>query len=420
MEWLKVGSDIDGQAAGDKFGSSVALNQDGTIMAVGAPTGQGYVSVYQKVSGVWTLMGSDINGEAADDNSGYSVSLSADGYTLAIGAVGNDGNGSSNAGHVRIYGFSNGGWSQLGSDINGEAAGDSSGYSVSLSADGLTVAIGAIYNGSSDAGHVRIYEFSGGAWSQLGSDINGEAAGDQSGFSVSLSADGLTVAIGAPYNSNNAGHVRIYKFSSGTWSQVGQDIDGQVTWTDSGWSVSLSADGSMVAIGEPKAALPEKYSAGTVRVYQFLNNAWSPLGDFIPGTAVWEQSGTSLCLRYDTTMAAPILAIGSIAIGYDTTAGNVRVFKYSSTNGWVKIGETIEGETGKDKFGSALSLSADGLTVAIGAPFNDGTTGTNTDNRGSVRVYEFVNTLPPPTHKTEISLAQLNGVWQLKANTTPI
>ena len=177
----------------------------------------------------------------------------------------------------------------------------------------------------------------------------------------------------------------------------------------------------MVAIGWPNDTRDTTATfAGGVSVYQFLNNAWSPLGDFIPGTAVWEQSGTSLCLRYDTTMAAPILAIGSIAIGYDTTAGNVRVFKYSSTNGWVKIGETIEGETGKDKFGSALSLSADGLTVAIGAPFNDGTTGTNTDNRGSVRVYEFVNTLPPPTHKTEISLAQLNGVWQLKANTTPI
>ena len=49
-----------------------------------------------------------------------------------------------------------------------------------------------------DAGHVRVYEYSGGAWTQLGDDIDGEAAGDQSGFSVSLSSDGTRVAIGAP------------------------------------------------------------------------------------------------------------------------------------------------------------------------------------------------------------------------------
>ena len=418
MEWLKVGSDIDGQAAGDKFGSSVALNQDGTIVAMGAPAnGSGYVSVYQKGSdGTWSPMGSDIDGATADAQAGRSVSLSADGLTVAIGAP------SSPSNNVRIYEFSNGAWSQLGSDINGEAISDLSGWSVSLSGDGTRVAIGAIYNDGIgyNAGHVRIYELTDGDWVHLGTDIDGEEAGDGSGWSVSLSANGTRVAIGAIYNSNNAGHVRIYEFSSGVWSKMGEDIDGQVSWDNSGFSVSLSADGSMVAIGEPFVGLPEKYSAGTVRVYQFLNNAWSPLGDFIPGTAVWEQSGTSLCLRYDTTMAAPILAIGSLAIGYTTAAGNVRVFKYSSTNGWVKIGETIEGESGQNQFGSAVSLSADGLTVAIGAPFNDGTTGDNTDNRGSVRVYEFVNTLPPPTHKTEISLAQLNGVWQLKANTTPL
>ena len=62
-----------------------------------------------------------------------------------------------------------------------------------------------------------------GAWTQLGSDIDGEAAGDISGI-VSSSADGKTVAIGAPYNDGNgadAGHVRIYKNISGTWTQQG-------------------------------------------------------------------------------------------------------------------------------------------------------------------------------------------------------
>ena len=65
-----------------------------------------------------------------------------------------------------------------------------------------------------NAGHVRIYEWNGSSWTQRGQDIDGEAAGDYSGNSVSLSSDGNTVAIGAPYNGGNgadAGHVRIFK-----------------------------------------------------------------------------------------------------------------------------------------------------------------------------------------------------------------
>ena len=94
---------------------------------------------------------------------------------------------------------------QLGADIDGEAAGDDSGFSVSLSSDGTTVAIGAPDNddNGSNAGHVRIYEYSAGSWTQLGADIDGEAAGDYSGRSVSLSSDGATLAIGAYGNDGN-------------------------------------------------------------------------------------------------------------------------------------------------------------------------------------------------------------------------
>jgi len=168
----------------------------------------------------WKQLGSDINGESIYDNSGYSVSLSGDGTRVAIGATDNDGNGPY-AGHVRIYEFSGGTWSKMGEDIDGEASNDYSGWSVSLSADGTRVAIGATDNDGNGpyAGHVRIYEFSGGAWSQLGLDIDGEAEYDYSSWSVSLSGNGSRVAIGAPYNDGNgynAGHVRIYQLVSTT------------------------------------------------------------------------------------------------------------------------------------------------------------------------------------------------------------
>ena len=110
------------------------------------------------------------------------------------------------------------GAAQLGTDIDGEAQNDNSGRSVSISADGSTVAIGAIYNEDNGtySGHVRIYQYINSSWQQLGTDIDGEAQSDQSGYSVSLSADGSTVAIGAPNNDGNgfnSGHVRVYRLT---------------------------------------------------------------------------------------------------------------------------------------------------------------------------------------------------------------
>ena len=171
---------------------------------------------------------------------------------------------------------------QLGEDIDGEAAGDESGYSVSLSADGTIVAIGA-YNNNSVTGHVRVYQRDTNAtigWTQLGGDIDGEAASDRSGWSVSLSSDGFIVAIGATFNNNANGHVRVYQYdstkttadtnqSSSTfgpvgWNRLGQDIDGySQVYNYFGSSVSLSEDGSFVAIG----AYGNNSFSGHVRVY---------------------------------------------------------------------------------------------------------------------------------------------------------
>jgi Flp pilus assembly pilin Flp len=222
--WTQLGADIDGEAEYDQSGYSVSLSSDGTIVAIGAPLNDGSgldagsVRVYQNVLGTWTQLGADIDGEAASDYSGYSVSLSSDGANVAIGAIGNDGSGT-NAGSVRVYQNILGNWTQLGTDINGEATDDFSGYSVSLSSDGTSVAIGAHQNDGSgtDAGSVRVYKNVSGTWMQLGADIDGEAANDQSGTSVSLSSNGSILAIGAIQNDGSgteAGHVRVYDLSA--------------------------------------------------------------------------------------------------------------------------------------------------------------------------------------------------------------
>lgn len=276
--WTQVGEDIYGEDNIERFGRSVSLSSDGKVLAVGAPNNSGngshagQVRVYQNNAGIWTRVGEDIEGEAARDESGESVALSADGSVVAIGAPGNDENGS-HAGHVRVFQNIAGTWTQVGADIDGEAANDNSGSRVSLSSDGSVVAIGAPHNkgNGSDAGHVRVYQNIAGTWSQVGADIDGEATGDLSGYSVSLSADGSVVAIGAYHNDGNssrAGHVRVYQNIAGDWTQIGADIDGEADGDRSGTSVSLSADGSVVAIGAPQND-GNGSNSGHVRVYDF-------------------------------------------------------------------------------------------------------------------------------------------------------
>jgi Flp pilus assembly pilin Flp len=389
--WVSLGGYIVGEAAGDGSGISVSLSGDGTIVAIGAVgndgngSASGHVRVYQIVTGSWNQIGSDIDGELASDESGISVSLSSDGTIVAIGAYLNDGNGSA-SGHVRVYQIVTGSWNQIGSDIDGEAIGDGSGFSVSLSSDGSILAIGAHNNdgNGSASGHVRVYENLSGTWTQIGSDIDGEAASDLSGYSVSLSGDGSTVAIGASENDgngSNSGHVRVYENLSGTWTQVGVDIDGEAAGDESGFSVSLSADGSILAIG---AYLNDGAgaNAGHVRVYQNVAGTWTQMGSDIDGKAGGDYSGYSVSLSDDGLT----LAIGaSKNSGNGSASGHVRVYKYMA-GAWTQVGVDIDGEAADDNSGYSVSLNSNGTTVAIGSPYNDG----NGSNSGKVHVYKLI------------------------------
>ena len=405
----KIGADIDGEAAFDGSGTSVSLSKDGTTVAIGAPrndgngVNSGSVRVYKNVSGTWTKIGADIDGEAADDLSGGSrwfisndsngaVSLSSDGNIVAIGAFGNDGNGT-DSGSVRVYQNVSGTWTQIGADIDGEAAGDLSGSSVSLSSDGSILAIGATGNDGNSGGllgSVRVYKNVSGTWTKIGADIDGEASMDESGCSVSLSSDGNTLAIGAMLNDGtyywpyNPGSVRIYQNVSGTWTQIGADIDGEFNIDMSGKSVSLSSDGSIVAIG----AFLNGYvngngaNSGSVRVYQNVSGTWTQIGADIDGEAIEDQSGFSVSLSSDGS----ILAIGAVGNdGNGPNSGSVRVYKNISGT-WAKIGADIDGETAGVQSGFEVSLSSDGKTLAIGAPNTNGQNGLVS---GSVRVYDL-------------------------------
>ena len=151
------------------------------------------------------------------------VSLSSDGTIVAGGGPmpGPSNIPTPDNGIVRIYQWNGSSWAQLGSNILGEAANDYAGWSVSLNGDGTMIAIGAYKNDGNgvDSGHMRIYKWDGSSWNQYGQDIDGEAAGDNAGLSVAISSDGTTVAMGAPFNDGNgvdSSHVRAFELDQGT------------------------------------------------------------------------------------------------------------------------------------------------------------------------------------------------------------
>ncbi|WP_100610513.1 T9SS type A sorting domain-containing protein [Confluentibacter lentus] len=386
----KLGQDIDGEAVDDQSGWSISMSSDSNIVAIGAPrndgngSNSGHARIYEWNGTSWSQKGQDINGEAVDDFFGFSISISSNGNVVAIGGAFNNGNGV-DSGHVRVYQWNGTSWVQLGQDIDGEAANDYSGYNLSLSSDGTIVAIAAPNNdgNGSNSGHTRVYQWNGTTWIKLGQDIDGEAANDQTGWGISLSSDGSIVAIGAYGNNGNgsaSGHTRIYEWNGTSWVQLGQDIDGEAADDLSGIRLSLSSNGDIVAIGATGND-GNGAGAGHVRVYQWNGTSWVQLGQDIDGKAADNSSGFGVSISGDGT----IVAIGATRNSDNgSLAGHARVFKWNGTL-WNQIGVDINGEAAVDQFGYSVSLSSNGSKLAIGSRFNDG----NGLDSGHVRVYDL-------------------------------
>ena len=428
--WQQLGADIDGLMSGEQFGSTVSISADGTTVAAGAffhagnGLNSGRVTAYRLNGSEWLKLGNDIDGEAADDQLGY-VSLAADGNTIAVGTTLHDGVGF-NSGRVRVYRLTDSSWVQVGDAIDGKFAGDKSGH-VSLSADGNTIIIGSPSNSSNgqDSGHARIYRFIDSTWMQVGSDLEGESAGDYAGESVAISADGKIVAIGARGNDAggvDAGHVRIYRLVDSSWVQLGEDIDG-VTGASAS-TVSLSADGYTVAIG---AALDEpggRIDSGGVTVYRFNNSSWKKWGQEFPFGEAWHDNfGEQVSLSAD----GRVVSVGASRNGNNTweergtNTGHVRVYRFNqSTNSpwngsWDQVGADIDGENPEDYSGRAVAMSDNGQFVAIGAPENDG----NGDNSGHVRIYRLQGNRSALTDTVAVDVIATNIPPALNSSASP-
>ena len=311
-------------------------------------TDSGVVLIYVRSMWItdWQNL-AELKGTTNSEKFGSAVAMSETGRILAVGAIGANLHGA-NTGAVTIFHGPTthaSTWVQVGPTIHGVAGDSWFGAEIGLSLNGKRFVSGASRNTNSNgvrAGHVRVFQHGGtldaaGTWTQLGADIEGVAADDRFGASVSLSSDGYTVASSAPMNdgsANKAGHVRVFKYNSASnaWNQEGQDIEGTYRRDNFGESVSLSGDGRRIAVGAHQ-------------------------GDTIPFTS-------------------------------DDSRGYVRVFELICTPmcTWTMVGPTLYGDDEFDEF-HVVQLSSDGTRLAVGAPNGKCTLCNN--RRGYVKVFEL-------------------------------
>jgi hypothetical protein len=411
VSWRHRGPTIVGDADDDAMGNSVALSANARILAIGSPGAynkdekRGYVKVFRADdddSGNWTQLGQTVHGNATGDLFGWAVDITADGSTIVIGSPrfyednylpGFVQVFSLEADDFAISGIST--WAQVGQNIFAEANGDEFGYSVSISDDGEIIAIGADTNdgkNGTDSGHVRIYALGndGTSWEQLGEDIDGDMADDLSGYAVSLSSNGTILAIGAPRGGVNglwSGQVKVYRMNSAgsSWERLGQTIYGDNARDWFGSSVDISPDGSTIAVGAAGQLLDR---TGYVRVFSLdrygdaSTDSWLQIGQDIVGEAVGDQFGWSVSISDNG---------GTLAVGAGTNdgmngedSGNARIYQLNEDSAsWEQMGMDIDGDLAYDLLGYSVSLSASGTSFATGSP----RAGVNELYTGQVKVY---------------------------------
>ena len=370
-QFIQIGAQLDGNAPNDNFGWSVDLDRFGKTLAVGAPLFDndfGQVRVYRQSGGNWVQIGQDIDGIELGNQFGFSVALNFDGSRLAIGGISGL---TTRGGQVQVFGWNNGQWNLLGSPILAEEAGDQFGFSLAMNASGNRIVVGG-RNNSNDAGHVRVFEWQNNAWVQLGVDLDGENAGDLFGSSVSISSDGSIIAAGAPNHAgvgSNSGRVKVYQWQNNSWQQVGADLDGPTAGETFGSNIGLSDDGTRLVVS---AALHAHVTGfGSARVYEYASNAWTQLGSDLRGNSTQEAFGEDVKISGDGMR----LVIGTKSADENAlSSGRANVYAWDNGS-WVELGDAILGTAQFDNLGKSVAINEDGSRVAIGANLANGTQG---------------------------------------------
>lgn len=329
--WIQRGADLNGVDAGDWYGYYVDMPNDSTI-AVSAPYGDngaitlaGYVKIFTWNGTAWIQKGTTLYGTAVNDYFGWMVKMVDADHFIASTVYAN--NNGPNSGLVQVFDWDGSNWVQRGTDILGMAPDDRFGWSVAMPTLN-TIAASANFNDGSqnNAGLVQVFDWDGSAWVQRGTNIYGEADGDQLGSFIYMPNEN-TIAASAVYNDGSgadAGHTRIFAWNGDDWVQKGSDIDGEGVNDQSGRCIWMPNQ-DWIAIGSIKND-GNGVNSGSVRIYKFDGTSWVQVVNDMDGEAADDNYGYSVCMPDTNTIA--IGAILNDANGAD--AGEVKVFELTT------------------------------------------------------------------------------------------
>lgn len=253
--------------------------------------------------------------------------------------------------------------------------GDETGKSISMSADGRYLAIGYVQT-LTGPGKVQVFRWFNGRFEEYGTPILGGKKGDKFGYSISLSENGQEIAIGAPNADNNYGYAVVYKFNfqDSVWRQMGDKLKYYFYNGHAGSAVALSGNSQRLAVGIPRA---NNYDGATL-IYEKneKKNGWRRV------TTIHGEQGELMGSALAFSRSGNTVAISAVLSPTpEGPRGRVYVLRY--TTSWKQIGNPL---SGADLFGRSVSLSADGNSLAIGS------TGFDKDSlkdTGACEVYEY-------------------------------
>jgi hypothetical protein len=301
-------------------------------------------------------------------------------------------------------------WNQVGDDIPGSAATTNFGKSVDCNHDGTRIISSALQTASSPVGEVRVYDWNGSGWTQVGNTLTGPQSSPTQGYfgetSVSISGDGTIIAVGSrledPDGGTDKGTVRVFYLSGSTWtilpdsssettnigtgtSALRNDIFvGAANSDQLGFQTKLSYDGKTILMTAPNY---DDSSAGTdvgqARIYTYSNGAWSKKGVFLIGSA-----NDHLGYSADMSEDGNCIVLG----GYNGVDDNAWIYIWNGSL-WVNRGASATNpaftRTDSDQFGKSCAINNDGTVIAFGVFEADIADGALADNTGIVQVYHW-------------------------------
>ena len=328
--WTQVGTDISTTNMINHLGFSMDMNEDGSRIVVGAPESKlddGVIQVYYIQGDGWSLLGIPIVPPAGSKgHAGYSVTMNNDGDIIAYGAPRNNGY----RGSVKAFKFEDSTWQAMGQSLDASGYYSSAGGSIAMSGNGRRLAVGSTY-GDWFKGSVDILDFDeeSSKWVLIGS-LAGDLYYDRFGSDVDISENGNRVIVGAKSNDGNgksSGQSKVFEYDEFLeWNQLGQTVVGANERDILGESVAISGDGRCIAISSPKNDENGVLNAGKVSMYRYseTDQNWIPYGSDIYGedtdSRLGEGNGSIALDRYGRH-----LIVGSVRGNY--YAGKSRVFE---------------------------------------------------------------------------------------------